>query len=357
MKNLLGNITLAVCSVVFTLIIAEIFLSFMPVVGVARTQELAEDGNPFDVSSVKNGSVTYSDGWSFRNPLVKKTNNLGFFSEYDYEPNAPVIVSIGDSYTEAAQIEFEGAFHQRAARAVGKPVYNFGLSGAPLSQYEAYLSETCKRFRPSAAVFAIIHNDFDESFQAHRARSGFFHYSDDEPTTLTPTEYTISPLRKLVTKSSLVRYLFFNMHMRHYVRQLTSGSASDHKVALSFSGASNVDVAVSKQAIDVFLSRIDKYCLDKSQMVFLLDSDRQAIYASIDRRDEAMVYFRDRAKALGFRAIDLHPVFQESYAKDKQMFESANDPHWDRHGHKIVGNVLAQELRKPQYHERVAQSD
>lgn len=354
MKKVFENITLACGSLLFTFLVAETVLTFMPVVGVARTQELSADGNAFDVSSVRNGSVTYSDGWAMRNPLVKRTNNMGFFSKYDYEPGAQVVVAIGDSYTEAAQVEFEGTFHQRAATAIGVPVYNFGLSGAPLSQYEAYLAEACKRFRPTAAVFAIIHNDFDESFRAHRARSGFFHYSDTEPVTLEPTAYEISTLRKWVTKSSLVRYLFFNLHLRHHVRRMTSGSAEGHTVALSFSGSSNVDVAVSKRAIDVFLSRIDRHCLRKDQLVFLLDSDRQAIYRKFERRDEAMMYFRDRAIALGYRAIDLHPVFQANYEKEKTIFESANDPHWDRHGHKVIGTLLGAELNKPQYRLRVA---
>ncbi len=355
MKSLLENITLACGSVLVMLLLAETALSFMPVVGVSRTQELSANGSPFDVSSVKNGSITYSDGWAFRNPLVKQTNNYGFFSKYDYKAGAPVVVAIGDSYTEAAQVEFEGTYHQRAAAKIGKPIYNFGLSGAPLSQYEAYLMESCKQFRPTAAVFAIIHNDFDESFRAHRARSGFFHYSDDAPHTLTPTPYKISTLRKWVTKSNLVRYAFFNLHMRHHVRRMTSDSASDHKVALSFSGSSNVDVSVSQQAINVFLSRIDMHCLRKDQIVFVLDSDRQAVYKNFKRRDDAMMYFRDQARKLGFRTIDLHPVFAASYAHDNTVFESSDDPHWDRHGHKVIGDLLGDELKKPQYHQRLAQ--
>ncbi len=354
MKNLPGNVALACGSVLVTLVLAEFVLQFLPVTGVARTQSLGKNGTAFDVASVKDGSVSYSDGWNMRNPLIKRTNNYGFFSRYNYVRKTPVVLAIGDSYTEAAQVEFEKTYHQRLATAIGRPVYNFGLSGAPLSQYEAYLREGCRQFRPTAAVFAVIHNDFDESFRAHRARSGFFHYSDDVPATLTPTPYKISTLRRIVTKSSLVRYLFFNLNLRHLVRRLTSGSAEGHRVALSFSGSSGNDIAVSKRAIDIFLSRIATHCLARERIIFLTDSDRQAIYGGFARRDEAMLYFRDRAAALGFRTIDLHPVFSASYAKDGIMFESPYDPHWNRHGHEIIGNLLAEEFKNPLYRQKVA---
>ncbi|MEO0618219.1 MAG: SGNH/GDSL hydrolase family protein [Pseudomonadota bacterium] len=355
MKNLLGNLALSAGSLVLTLALLEAALAFLPVTGVARTQMLKQDGRPFDVASTPNSSVTYSDTWRMRNPLVKATNNFGFFSDFDYRPGAKVIVAIGDSYTEAAQVEFENTFHQRAAQAIEREVYNFGLSGAPLSQYEAYLDEVCDTFQPQAAVFAIIHNDFDESFRAHRSRDGFFHYADAEPHALAPSPYDISTLRRIVTKSNLVRYLFFNMHLRHYVRTYTSGSASDHNVEISFSGSSNVDIGIKKAAIDRFLSQVGKKCLNPSQIIFLADSDRQALYTGLPRRDAAMLYFLQTARGGGYHVIDLHDHFAAAWGKHGKAFETSSDAHWDRHGHRVVGEALAEALELPQFEKTAMQ--
>ncbi|MEL7544236.1 MAG: SGNH/GDSL hydrolase family protein [Pseudomonadota bacterium] len=344
MKNLLGNLALAAGSLVLTLGLLEIMLAFMPVTGVARTQVLSSTGRPFDVASTPNASVTYSDTWRMRNPLVKATNNFGFFSDFDYTPRARIVVAIGDSYTEAAQVEFENTFHQRAARLTGHEIYNFGLSGAPLSQYEAYLDQACATFQPQAAVFAVIHNDFDESFRAHRSRAGFFHYADNAPHALAPTPYEISTLRRLVTKSNLVRYLFFNMHLRHYVRTYTSGSSSNHNVEISFSGSSNVDIRIKRAAIDRFLAQVGEKCLDPSQIIFLADSDRESLYTGITRRDAAMLYFLETARAGGFQVVDLHTHFAAAWRKHGKAFETSSDAHWDRSGHRVVGEALAEVL-------------
>ncbi|MEL6287193.1 MAG: SGNH/GDSL hydrolase family protein [Pseudomonadota bacterium] len=345
MRGLAGNLMLAAASLLVTLGLIEVALWTMPVVEVARTQTLARDGKPFDVSSKISASVTYSDGWAFRNPQTKRTNNFGFFSRHDYLRGADAVLAIGDSYTEAAQVSFGQTFHQIAARRIGRPVYNFGLSGAPLSQYEAYLEQACEMFRPRAAAFAIIHNDFDESFRGWRARDGFFHYDDSPPHALTPTPYDISMLRRIATQSSLVRYLFFNLHLRSYIRQFTSGSAATHSVSIAFSGASNAPAAIKRAGIDRFLDGVATYCLPKTRIIFLLDTDREAIYAGVSRRDENMMYFRSAAKARGFITVDLHDAFARTYMRDARRFDAITDPHWNARGHALVGQALVTALR------------
>ena len=77
-----------------------------------------------------------------------------------------------------------------------------------MSQYEAYVSQICKEFKPQKIIISVIGNDFNESLYESRARSGFFHYHKNGK--LLPTYYDVSLFRKFANKSNLIRYLYFH---------------------------------------------------------------------------------------------------------------------------------------------------
>lgn len=163
MKNALGNALLVVGSVLVFLVIAEIALRFLPVTEIVLTRPVAADAEPFDVSAAAHAAHRFSRRFDFRNARTRKTNNLGFFSDFDFVRDTEVDVAIGDSFVEALQVDFDAAFHQLLARGRTRPVYAIGVSGAPLSQYEAYLAQACADFRIGKAVFTINSSDFDQS--------------------------------------------------------------------------------------------------------------------------------------------------------------------------------------------------
>jgi hypothetical protein len=90
------------------------------------------------------------------------------------------------------------------------------MSGAPLSQYLAWLSYARDAYTPDAAIITVVGNDFDESHIKYALRDGFYHYTEDKDGTLRlrMTEYNPSLLRTLALKSALVRYLFFHLRVR-----------------------------------------------------------------------------------------------------------------------------------------------
>ena len=100
-------------------------------------------------------------------------------------------------------------------------MYNIGISGAPLSQYHAYTNEICKRYKPKNILILIIPNDLRQSLKKHRIRNGWFHY--DENNLLKVTTYEISWYRSLANKSSLVRYLYFNLRVGSLYRKFFRG--------------------------------------------------------------------------------------------------------------------------------------
>ena len=343
MKNALGNALLVAGSVLVFLVIAEIALRFLPVTDIVLTRPVAADAEPFDVSAAAHAAHRFSRRFDFRNARTRKTNNLGFFSDFDFARGAEVDVAIGDSFVEALQVDFDAAFHQLLARGRTRPVYAIGVSGAPLSQYEAYLAQACADFRIGKAVFTINSSDFDQSLFPHRSADGFFHYhSDGGETVLKPTPFEVTPLRALANGSSLVRYVYFNLGGARVLRRLFRptrrlGTDADEEARR---------IAAGKRAIDLFLGRIGGFCLQRQDMLFAVDADRGAIYGEPPYRYflETRAYFIARARAAGFTVLDLQPVFAADYAAHGRRFEYPYDRHWNARGHAVVAAALGRAL-------------
>ena len=114
--NTIKNITKYFIGFVFVLLICELVLSFLPVNTPIRTHPLYLDSNPFDVSATKSSKITFSNMSFFDNAIKRKTNSLGFFSDYEYEDDFNGNFVIGDSQVESGQVEFSNTFHQIIAK-------------------------------------------------------------------------------------------------------------------------------------------------------------------------------------------------------------------------------------------------
>ena len=338
MRTLFQNLTVTVLALCLCLVLLEAVLFFLPVTGITKKRNLSGSATPLDVASVKNSSLTFSKGWNFNNVRVRKTNNMGFFSDFDYEIGKEVIVAIGDSYTEASTVDFEDTYHQVLSRQIGKPIYNLALSGSPLSQYEAYLQATCRTFRPTKVIMAIVRNDFDESFFEHRRGDGFFHYraSENNKLTLTPTNWNW--LKNIVARSSLVRYTYFHLGVGVKVRNLKQRRLDKKQ---NEKKKSTNKLEIKQKAIDVFLSNIGNYCLDPRDIVLVVDGDRERIYGVRDKTDLALAYFAKEAKARGFATVDMHGVFARELEESGRMANSSYDYHWNVLGHELSAQELA----------------
>ncbi|MEP3276388.1 MAG: SGNH/GDSL hydrolase family protein [Stappiaceae bacterium] len=332
------NIALLIGSIFVTLVILEIGLRAFPVTDVSRTKPLALDSSPLEVSSQPNEILSYSREWNFKNARQRKTNNLGFFSDYDYKPGKEGVFVVGDSFVEAAQVDFDQTFHQLLANELDAEIYNFGVSGSPLSQYQAYVEDLCRRFKPSTVVIPIIANDFNQSMRSNARRAGFFHY--DDTGALNPTPYVISNIRSAANASALARYAYFHLGIGNLIRS----GLSDVGSAVSKESADK-DFSIHKMAADYFLDHMSNTCLARDEILFVVDANRSesGIYKE-GNRVPYMKYFIDSAERRGFRVVDLTPIMMKEFKKNGIRFEFPFDGHWDAAGHALVAKAVAAEL-------------
>jgi hypothetical protein len=48
-----------------------------------------------------------------------------------------------------------------------------------------------------------------------------------------------------------------------------------------------------------------------------------------------------RARALGYKVVDLHPLFAQIHRRDGSTFEFADDAHWNENGHRVAAEAVA----------------
>jgi len=342
---MLKNLFLFFTSLILTILFIEIILNFFPVTSITRTKPLFSYSEPFEVSSDKLSKKKFSlYTWDMKKPIARYTNNYGFFSNFNYEKNFEGIFVVGDSYVEAVQVAFEDTFHQVLSKKINKKIYNIAISGAPLSQYEAYVSQICREFKPQKIIISIVENDFIESLYENRARAGFFHYHKNGK--LLPTYYNVSSFRKIANKSSLIKYLYFHLHINSKLVYIMKYFFDKTNYGLHVSGSLESKIS----SANIFLRNMKNYCLDPENIVFVIDANRihdsNNIYSNKPLQIDILKYFESQARKNGYNVVSLHYSMQEHYKRNGLKFEFLNDGHWNEFGHKIVADTVLSSIIK-----------
>jgi hypothetical protein len=262
---------------------------------------------------------------------------------------------------EALQVDNSESIHGLLGQAVGREgrVYAFGVSGAPLSQYLAYAEYARRNFEPTAYVFVIVSNDFDESLLKynHGLGSHYFVEIEDE-LRLERLDRPDHPLAiRIARESALISYLVRNLGFDW--SRLASALGASAAVAPGIKGPvlGNAPYRVapereqdSYRAVDVFLQRLPAACgVPPSNILLMLDGVRDAIYREVDGQylemsfaERMRSYTAQSAIRQGFEVVDLHPVFAQEYIESgrQDKFEYPSDGHWNELGHFVAARAV-----------------
>ena len=284
-RFMLVRVAVMMLSFLFTLLCLEILLRFLPVNEGLRTLPVNE-ANPV-ARFEPNRDSTWSQGWRFHMVNELHTNNFGFVSDQDYDPEAttPLLAVIGDSYVQASMLPWPRTSAGRLAAHLEEQarVYAFGVSGAPLSQYLVYAEYAHELFRPDVMVVMIAGNDFDESLRKYKRRAGFHYFveSADGDLELERIDFSIGPVRKMVRGSVLAMYLVGNLQIQAAPRRLARALQGGDEV---FVGSTAFDanperVSDSKRAVDAFLELLPSRAgLAPWSILLVVDGMRPHLY-------------------------------------------------------------------------------
>jgi hypothetical protein len=296
---------------------------------------------------------TYSNGWEMLMQHHASTNNYGQIAPFDFEKGSRPVIVLGDSFVEGQMLEYSDTLQAQIQEFAGtKPsVYGFGFSGNSLAEYLATASLARSEFAPRAAVLVLIDGDVAESVLD---RPGHYAFTVTDGHAVLgyrprPARSRLSEFRAVIGESSLYRYVFGNLSFT--ISDLFARPVVGTPKHANITVKSAALTSLERSAIETFLaefparSGIAAHCT-----VLLLDADRYALYPGGSRRvrkdnQETVEYLTERARAAGFRVIDLGPRFAKQYYADGQKLDFwPVDPHWNRAGHRVAAEAAVEAL-------------
>ncbi len=297
-------------------------------------------------------------------------NRNGWNSKYDeYWVEKPDqvfrVAIIGDSYVEALQVDYDESLAEQLEDAVGNgnlQAYRFGISGAPLSQYLHILRKEALRYSPDMVVIVLVHNDFDESYLP------------------TPGVYTKSFLKLKITCDAVceeVRPVPYQSPWCGFLRDSATWRYLAYRQQIRFGALRNMILGRGKHENERYQANIDVTDLDKKRfanelvtdyifrelreicwsngagLLIVMDGDRNGIYKNVDEphshpRGVLMLNAKVESVADKYNIdfIDLHPIFKKDFAANHKKFSFKCDGHWNRYGHQVVAETIANFIRK-----------
>lgn len=352
------RVVCAIGGIVVVVSVLEVVLRQLPVH--ERTYYVPETASNPISQFAPDRDFLWSRDWDLAAANVVDVNNIGFVSNTDYLPSdpRPLVAVIGDSYVEALMVSYErtcaGLLKEQLSPEYR--VYSFGQSGAPLSQYLAVARYVKDTFSPSILWFVIVGNDYDESLIRYKDVPGFHYFVEDQESdrlSLSLILYeprsgllwsALSTAKNWAYTSALFRYFYLNLRVVELVRGIFYGYGE---------GSSTTDgpetrILWSKRAVDVFLEAVrDSMGLEPPRIGFVMDGGRELLYEHnydhIDTYYDGILrkYFIQNATEIGFRVIDMEPVFAAHYATHGARFDWYRDFHWNALGHRLCYEEVA----------------
>jgi hypothetical protein len=334
----------------------EIVFRFMPLRESAGM--LTVDDRNYVPRFEPNREHTFSRNWNFSMVTQKKTNQAGFFSNFEYQAQGklPLVAVIGDSYVEALQVPNADSFPGiLGTRGEGKSrVYAYGASGSPLSTYLKYAQWVGEGYDAKHFIFSIVANDFDESFLEYRSRSRrasltFFPESIESPglaDLVTVPYYPEKTKRSFLTKtfrqSAVARYLLYNCEV------------DPRRIAFNIQPNVQTQSKPDSDRLDLGYRSIDHFIrllpeatgVPPRNILLVLDAERHLIYDSDSDKSHPSFYALMKEKLIETAAnaqidwINLSEAFGTHYKANHMKFEFPTDGHWNKLGHSIVADAI-----------------
>jgi GDSL-like Lipase/Acylhydrolase family len=269
-------------------------------------------------------------------------NNAGFNSLRDYAAQRnghPLRVAVvGDSFVEAFHVnpaESLSAVLEQELNRQGVPaeVYGFGISGFGTSQVYHLVKDYVLAYSPDAVVYLFIRNDVADS-SACLARQPWTRQYDVAPNgaliALPFDHYAISPLKAVLRRSYLVRYLLYQHRLLEWLR-----SAPQPSLTASTSAPDGC-AEKSWHIVDGLLVELDALLRQRGiPWLLVWQGDADVDYAGDVR--EGLRRIVDRHQLPYY---DLSRDFAADFAIHQHPFRIPGDGHWNAEGHRVAGTAL-----------------
>jgi hypothetical protein len=249
----------------------------------------------------------------------------------------PVVLAVGDSFTEALQVNDEAVFTARVEALAGVRVLNVGRGSESPADYCALAQEYRSRFRPAWTVIEINAADFmDDAFQSSKAhfvvRQGHLVPQQPEPGHPGRISRILAEIR---ARSALVNYGIARLDMFSSASQAPPlFRAADREKPRQTAGPPH------NWPVEEELAQMS--AAYEERVTFLLIPDFEPSRTSIEER------FLAHCQAATLSCVDLRAAFGEFTGRGSAPFGFPNSRfgqgHLNREGHRAAALLLAHEI-------------
>lgn len=361
----------SVPSILLTIFLLELTVRF--VLPVSDRPRLTYDTESQILHMVPNQRGTYVLGaWGEVTQAEFHVNNAGWNSgrEYTEEKSDAVtrIAVIGDSYTEALQVPYSENYAAILDQQLGDrvEVYNFGVSGAPFSQYLHVMRMVARVYQPDIIIVNVVQNDFAESFATDVWLPHFlqFRLTEGEIEEIAPTEPYFSPQNQVLRRFAIVRYLRFNLAIESVDGIWRRLGLKDTEISEDASGLNALDQTVGVNFVDdrermtalidyIFSQALDLATEHNFELLLQLEAPQSLYYGEGSQEEvEASLVFQNNLIVRNLAEdyeIELHEVSDVLLPHHRQTGEYVdffpNDSHWNATSHRLIGEALAKRIQ------------
>jgi hypothetical protein len=350
MRNIVRALTCFVLGALALLVLLEAVLRLLPV---STGLQGGLDAKPWPLHNYRaHRPYRYSSSWALLNAHEGTTNNYGHIAPLDFRAGSRPLIVVGDSFVESLMNDYVDSLQGILGQMLGPdhPVYGLGASGLSASDYYVLASQARTEFEPVGAVFVIEDGDISESLL--RRPGGYV---------LRPSGSTFSPVYVPLTPHPAMQWVREHVSepaIYGYLRGNLKFSPGDIASALALRkssrtapGPNSYDSTAGIAVIDWFLRGLSQQSGIPSRcIVFLMDADRYAIYdprQASAAKDTAQlrVRFMDEAQRLGYKVVDMEPLFRTEYARNRRKFDYwPFDRHWNPVGHGLAAKAVMETL-------------
>jgi hypothetical protein len=286
-------------------------------------------------------------------------NNMHWNYPIDYQSNngKKLIPVIGDSFIEAFQVNVGKNYPYLLREQIlnDYEVYAFGKSGAPLSQYLQISRYVKRHFNPDIFIINVVYNDFDESIKELSHNDMPFlkisidtngSLSEIQPVPTYSSQHHMS-IKKLLLKSALFRYLYFNLQIMELRNNIKSHSNPNFEANINPRDVRDNEELISR-VTDYLVKTLREENKEK-RIIIIMDAPRANIYNHTLNKSKVlwMNEMMSRiCKNHDIEFIDLTSCMYHDYQVNSIKFNSETDGHWNEYGHKFVSKILYEYLNE-----------
>ncbi len=344
-----------IAGVIGALLAAELLLRALPVSTSTMT------GYYFDADVLTypaHHAWAVSTGWDLRNPQRLRSNNYGFATHRDFEPDLGAIALVGDSYVESSMLDAPLRPGPQLEQSLGgkRAVFALGSPGTALLDYAQRVRFASEQFGVSDFVIWLERGDARQTL----CGSGNVHSRCLDRQTLAPRIERMPPpslAKRALRHVALAQYFAGQLAFRpdHFVGQLLTRQVPEPPGSLKAAASAAKrplapqviarERAVIDTAIEAFFRTAQPHL--RGRTVFVVDGQRQGVGASAEHDPYQRAYLIERLRSRGVDVIDLEPLYRQYALRSPLSLEvGPYDGHLNGLGVEIVSEAIASVLNR-----------